>query len=61
MVSVGPSIVEEILYACHLKGYKIKELPIVFEDRIHGESTKTFYQYAETMARIIQFRLTMRR
>ncbi len=60
MVSVGPSIVEEILYACHIRGYKIKEVPILFEDRVKGESTKTLFQYAETMLRIIQFRLTMK-
>ncbi len=61
MVSVGPSIVEEILYACHLNGFSIKELPIVFEDRTRGESTKTLWQYLETMARIAQFRFTMRK
>jgi dolichol-phosphate mannosyltransferase len=61
MVSVGPSIVEEILYACHLGGFKIKEIPIIFEDRTRGESTKTLGQYIETMARIAQFRVTMRK
>ena len=60
MVSVGPSIVEEILHACHIQGYKIKEVPIFFEDRVKGESTKTLFQYAETMIRIIHFRLTMK-
>ena len=60
MVSIGPSIVEEILYACHIQGYKIKEVPILFEDRIKGKSTKTFGQYIDTMLRIIQFRLTMK-
>ena len=61
MQSVGPSIVEEILYACHLKGYKIKEIPIVFEDRVKGESTKTLGQYMDTMLKIVQFRLTMKK
>lgn len=60
MVSVGPSIVEEILYACHIRKYKIKEIPILFEDRVHGESTKTLGQYIDTMLKIIQFRLTMK-
>ena len=36
--SEGPSIVEEILYICVKKGYKIKEVPIVFEERQKGES-----------------------
>ncbi len=61
MVSVGPSIVEEILYACHLQGFRIKEIPIIFEDRTKGESTKTLGQYIETMLRIAQFRLTMKK
>ena len=61
MVSVGPSIVEEILYACHLEGFKIKEIPIIFEDRTKGSSTKTLGQYIETMARITQFRLVMKK
>ena len=61
MVSSGPSIVEEILYACHIRGFQIMEVPILFEDRVKGKSTKTFFQYAETMLRIIQFRLTMKR
>ena len=61
MVSVSPAIVEEILYACHLRGYKIKEIPIHFEDRVRGNSTKTFGQYADTMFKIIQFRWTLGR
>ena len=61
MVSVGPSIVEEILYACHIRGYKISEIPIFFEDRLKGESTKTLGQYIDTMLKIIQFRLNMKR
>lgn len=60
MVSVGPSVVEEILYACHLKGFRFKEIPIVFEERVHGDSTKTLGQYIETMLRIVQFRFTMK-
>lgn len=60
MISVGPSIVEEILYACHLKGFKLKEVPIVFEDRVKGESTKTLGQFADTMLKIAQFRMNMK-
>lgn len=57
MVSTGPSIVEEILYECHIKGYKIKEIPIVFEDRTKGESTKNMKQYIDTAWKILMFRL----
>jgi len=36
--SVGPSIVQELLYKAHLSGLKIKEIPIVFEEREVGQS-----------------------
>jgi len=61
MVSVGPSIVEEILYACSLKGYKIREVPILFEDRVHGQTTKTLGQYMDTAFKVVLFRIRMKR
>ncbi len=61
MVSVGPSIVEEILYACALKSYRIKEIPIFFEERVHGETTKTLWQYIDTALKVIRFRLRMKK
>ncbi len=36
--SKGPWILTEILYECHQKGHKIKEIPIVFEERTQGTS-----------------------
>ncbi|HLC64653.1 MAG TPA: polyprenol monophosphomannose synthase [Candidatus Nanoarchaeia archaeon] len=36
--STGPDIVQEVLYKAHLKGFKIKEIPIVFHERVKGES-----------------------
>ncbi len=57
MESVGASIVEEVLYACYKKGFRIKEVPIVFEDRFEGESTKTIGEYIDTALRIIKFRI----
>ncbi len=39
LISTGPSIVQEVLYKAHLKGFRIKESPIIFEDRTVGEST----------------------
>ena len=61
MISVGPSIVEEILYACHLRGYRIKEIPIIFEDRKKGKSTKDLRQYLDTMIKVMKFRLSMKK
>lgn len=39
LISTGPSILQEILYMAHRKGFRIKELPIIFEDRTVGQST----------------------
>ncbi len=61
MVSTGPSIVEEILYACILKGFRIKEVPILFEERAHGETTKTLWQYIDTALKVIRFRFHMKK
>src|SRR3989338_74157 len=38
IISSGPSIVQEIIYKAHLKGFRIKEIPIVFVDRQKGYS-----------------------
>jgi len=36
--SIGPSIVQELLYKAHLHGFSICEIPIVFVEREAGES-----------------------
>lgn len=36
--SKGPSIVQEVLFKSHLKGFKIKEIPITFTNRTKGLS-----------------------
>ena len=36
--SKGPAIVQEVLFKAHLKGFKIKEIPIKFVDRLKGKS-----------------------
>jgi dolichol-phosphate mannosyltransferase len=41
-MSDGPAIVQEWLYKTHLKGFKIKEAPIVFVERQEGESKLGF-------------------
>ncbi len=37
-MSDGPAIIQEWLYKSHLKGFKIKEIPIVFKERELGQS-----------------------
>jgi len=36
--SKGPAIVQEVLFKAHLKGFKIKEMPITFVNRTKGKS-----------------------
>ncbi len=36
--SIGPSIVQELLYKSYIKGYSILEIPIVFKEREVGNS-----------------------
>ncbi len=61
LVSKGPSIVEETLFAAHLLGFRIVEVPIVFEDRQRGSSTLTLGRLVDTLLQIIRFRLTLPR
>ena len=58
MTSRGPSIVEEILYACHLKGFSFKEIPIIFEDRKRGKSTLNVSKVLDTFFMILRIRFS---
>ena len=44
--SRGPAIVQEILFKAHLKGFKIKEIPITFINRTKGYSKLDILQLA---------------
>lgn len=52
-VSLGPSIVQELLYKAYLKGYTISEVPIVFVDRKHGYSTFSIKIYLQAFFMIL--------
>lgn len=39
ILSTGPSVVEEILYKAYKRGFRIKEVPYILEERKAGEST----------------------
>lgn len=56
MISTGPSIVSEILYKASLKGFKIYETPIIFEDRKTGETKLNFKTLLKTLYMIYKFR-----
>ena len=56
MVSPGPSIVQEILYACVLARLTIVEVPIVFVDRVAGRSTFTFRVMRQSFTAVLAIR-----
>jgi len=39
IMSRGPSVVEEVLYKAYRRGFRIKEIPYILEERKAGEST----------------------
>ena len=39
IMSKGPSVVEEVLYKAYRRGFRIKEVPYILEERKAGEST----------------------
>jgi dolichol-phosphate mannosyltransferase len=56
MISTGPSIVSEILYKASLKGFTVYETPIIFEDRVKGETKLNFKILLKTLFMIYKFR-----
>ncbi len=47
LISEGPSIVQEVLYKAHLKGFRICEVPIIFRERKKGKSNLTIKKLVE--------------
>jgi dolichol-phosphate mannosyltransferase len=56
MLSTGPSIVTEILYKSVLKGFKIYESPIVFEDRKKGKTKLNLAVLLKTLYMVYKFK-----
>ncbi|MFN3531182.1 MAG: polyprenol monophosphomannose synthase [Candidatus Brocadia sp.] len=56
MISTGPSIVSEVFYRAHLKGFSIKEIPIEFEDRIHGQTKLNYKILIKTLLMVLKFK-----
>ncbi|MBI4727405.1 polyprenol monophosphomannose synthase [candidate division TA06 bacterium] len=52
-ISLGPSVVQEILYKAHLKGFRLKEIPVVFIDRVRGRSTFNWQVFIEGFLMIL--------
>lgn len=58
--SKNADIVQEIIYLCHKRGFKIAEIPITFKDRIRGETTKTVADYIRGLWVVLRLRFTVR-
>jgi dolichol-phosphate mannosyltransferase len=56
MISTGPSIVSEIFYRVHLNGFSIKEIPIEFEDRTHGQTKLNYKILIKTLLMVLKFK-----
>jgi len=53
----GPDIVQEVLYKAHLKGFRIKEIPIEFIDRKKGKSKLGIQQLSRGYWAILKLKL----
>lgn len=56
LISVGPSVVLEILYKTHLLGFSIGEIPITFIDREKGKTKLNVLTLVETLIMVIKFK-----
>jgi dolichol-phosphate mannosyltransferase len=57
LASTGPSIVHELLYKAHCKGFSIGEVPIEFEERDKDQSKLTFGRLLQGLFMVIKIRL----
>ncbi len=55
--SKGPSIIQEVLFKAHLKGFRIKEIPITFVDRTKGKSKLGIAQLAAGYFMVLKLKI----
>lgn len=55
--SKGPAIVQEVLFKAHLKGFKIKEVPITFINRTKGRSKLGIKQLAAGYFMVLKLKM----
>jgi dolichol-phosphate mannosyltransferase len=53
----GPEIVQEVLWAAHLGGFRLVEVPILFEERRAGRSTFTAKIMLRSLIAVLRMRL----
>lgn len=56
--SKGPSIVEEVLFKIKKRGFRIKEIPIIFYEREHGSSKLNFKILLKTLLYSVYLRIS---
>ena len=56
--SKGPAIVQEVLFKAHLKGFRIKEIPITFVDRTKGKSKLGLPQLAAGYFMVLKLKMS---
>jgi dolichol-phosphate mannosyltransferase len=56
LISVGPSVVLEILYKVYLMNFEIGEVPIVFIDRKRGKTKLSLLTLMETLIMALKFK-----
>jgi len=55
--SNGPAIVQEVLFKAHLRGFKIKEIPITFINRTKGKSKLGIKQMASGYFMVLKLKI----
>lgn len=56
MISTGPSLVLEVLYRTCLKGFRIKEVPIIFKERKEDRSKLDYVTLLESLVMVLRLR-----
>ncbi|MBP1712774.1 MAG: hypothetical protein H6Q42_977 [Deltaproteobacteria bacterium] len=56
IMSRGPSVVEEVLYKAYRRGFRVKEVPYILEERKAGESTFNRKIIVDALKKIVAIR-----
>jgi len=56
LISAGPPIVTEILYKARLENFNMYEIPIVFKDRVRGETKLDYITLLESLVMVLRLR-----
>lgn len=55
--SPGPAIIQEVLFRAHRRGLRIGEVPVVFDDRVRGDSKLGWWQLWQGYVTVLGLRL----